>query len=216
VQVQLPPDIHPLPDDVTAYVRVRLRPDRSLPSRRPPPLARRAQDGTHPPTLAPAQVCRSRHCSQVKLTAPFHNPQFVYPHSLEAQALPSLHASLATLRASHAARLATLADAADAKEHARKALLNRLAPGWSEGGGGVMEPSRAKVVGGLAGAGAGASAGGGQAGLADLGVSRKSLEETRAELLAESGEGGAERDAMVDLVDGLMALDAAGGKRPAV
>lgn len=89
-----------------------------------------------------------------------------------------------------------------------------------------MQPSRAGVKGAAAGGGGGggAAGGGGPAGGrvdvgAELGglegpsVSRPSLEETRKELVAEGvkGQGGAERDAMVDLVDGLMALEAGAG-----
>ncbi|TKA53590.1 hypothetical protein B0A53_03881 [Rhodotorula sp. CCFEE 5036] len=82
--VQLPPDIHPLPDDVQAY--------------------------------------------------------FVYPHTLEAHVLQTLPPALAQLQAEQQQRLALLASYAESKERARRAELNRLAPGWHEGRGGVMQP----------------------------------------------------------------------------
>ncbi|KAG0658505.1 hypothetical protein C6P46_005748 [Rhodotorula mucilaginosa] len=85
--VQLPPDIHPLPDDVQAY--------------------------------------------------------FVYPHTLEAHVLQTLPPALAQLQAEQQQRLALLASYAESKERARRAELNRLAPGWHEGKGGVMQPLRA-------------------------------------------------------------------------
>ncbi|KWU44548.1 hypothetical protein RHOSPDRAFT_33875 [Rhodotorula sp. JG-1b] len=85
--VQLPPDIHPLPDDVQAY--------------------------------------------------------FVYPHTLEAHVLRTLPPALAQLQAVQQQRLALLASYAESKERARRAELNRLAPGWHEGKGGVMQPLKA-------------------------------------------------------------------------
>ncbi|GAA5875097.1 hypothetical protein JCM3774_003427 [Rhodotorula dairenensis] len=88
--VQLPPDIHPLPDDVQAY--------------------------------------------------------FVYPHTLEAHVLQTLPPALADLQAAHQQRLALLASYAESKERARRAELNRLAPGWHEGEG-VMQPRKVGATG---------------------------------------------------------------------
>ncbi|KAK4052694.1 hypothetical protein OIV83_001981 [Microbotryomycetes sp. JL201] len=83
--IELPPDIHPLPEDVQAY--------------------------------------------------------FVYPHTIEAHALSALPAALDKLHRAHEARCHLLASYAESKERARKARLNQIAPGWSEGGQ-VMQPSR--------------------------------------------------------------------------
>lgn len=106
--VELPQDVHPLPDDITAYVR-----SPSSPTSCPTPL----------------------------MTLPV---QFVYPHTLENYVLTTLPAALQSLEATHAARLSLLASVAESKERARKVQLNRLAPGWSEGG--VMEPMRKNTV----------------------------------------------------------------------
>ncbi|KAK4057515.1 hypothetical protein OIO90_001584 [Microbotryomycetes sp. JL221] len=83
--VELPPDIHPLPEDVHAY--------------------------------------------------------FVYPHTIESHALSVLPAALEELRHKHEARCRTLTSYAESKERARKARLNQIAPGWSEGGS-IMQPSK--------------------------------------------------------------------------
>ncbi|GJN93039.1 hypothetical protein Rhopal_006084-T1 [Rhodotorula paludigena] len=83
--VDLPPDIHPLPDDIHAY--------------------------------------------------------FVYPHSLEAHVLSTVPSSLQQLQQAHQQRLALLASYAESKERARKAQLNRVAPGYAEGGA-ALEPVR--------------------------------------------------------------------------
>lgn len=85
-----------------------------------------------------------------------HPNQFVYPHTLESHCLTALPAALHTLQTAHSQRLHLLASLAESKERARKATLNRLAPGWGEGGG-IMEPVRRESV--LIGS-AGPSAGG--------------------------------------------------------
>ena len=71
--------------------------------------------------------------------------QFVYPHTLESHALSTLPPALHALQQTHSQRLHLLASLAESKERARKAHLNKLAPGWGEGGG-VMEPVRRDTV----------------------------------------------------------------------
>ncbi|SCV69225.1 BQ2448_2245 [Microbotryum intermedium] len=100
--VELPPDIHPLPDSVEPYVHM--------------PFFR--------PTIFPQQ--------------------FVYPFTIENHALSVLPAALDALRTSHAQRLERLRSYSEAKEKARKAHLNAVAPGWT-GDGGIILPSTKKT-----------------------------------------------------------------------
>ncbi|KAM0745859.1 hypothetical protein T439DRAFT_384570 [Meredithblackwellia eburnea MCA 4105] len=177
--VELPPDIHPLPDDLTAY--------------------------------------------------------FVYPHTLESHALATLPHALDSLSSLHSQRVHLLASLAESRERARRAHLNKLAPGWGEGGGGIMQPVRREtgVVGGGAGGG---ERGGGKKdkGVRDLMDSDREEEEEGeshvgtekrnrdSDLLGEGGGGTCpptttgtdkatdafEREQMQALVDGLAAMDA--------
>ncbi|SGY74642.1 BQ5605_C005g03374 [Microbotryum silenes-dioicae] len=68
-------------------------------------------------------------------------PYFVYPFTIENHALSVLPAALEALRSSHAQRLERLRSYSEAKEKARKAHLNAVAPGWT-GDGGMILPSK--------------------------------------------------------------------------
>ncbi|SCZ97337.1 BZ3500_MvSof-1268-A1-R1_Chr4-2g07146 [Microbotryum saponariae] len=115
--VELPPDIHPLPDSVEPYVRER---------------AIRATSTDHPTDSEP-------HVLPSSTTVP--HQQFVYPFTIENHALSVLPAALEALRSSHGQRLERLRSYSEAKEKARKAHLNAVAPGWT-GDGGMILPSK--------------------------------------------------------------------------
>jgi hypothetical protein len=110
---------------------------------------------------------------------------------LENYVLTTLPAALQALEATHAARLSLLASVAESKERARKVQLNRLAPGWSEGG--VMEPMRKNTV--------------------SPSVQTDLLGQEQEELVGSPKEMGInsldqmEKDQMQALVDGLAAMD---------
>ncbi|KAL8280698.1 hypothetical protein RQP46_007021 [Phenoliferia psychrophenolica] len=160
--VQLPPDIHPLPESIEVY--------------------------------------------------------FVYPHTLESHALSTLPSALHSLEQAHSQRLHLLASLAESKERARKAHLNRLAPGWGEGGG-VMEPVRRETV--LIGNSAPpAVAKPGVKVVQDLLEEDESEENGTGVLMGDSpqemGAGSLdrlEREQMQALVDGLAAMDGERTKR---
>ncbi|GAA5984825.1 hypothetical protein JCM10908_003521 [Rhodotorula pacifica] len=154
--VELPFDIHPLPDDVQAY--------------------------------------------------------FVYPHTLESHVLQSLPPALSQLQAAHQERLALLASYAESKERARKAELNRLAPGWQEGKG-VMQPLKKGTNAAAAGGGVGAAQAGQEQDLLLDGAGEEGASHAREG--EESGAAGpnaaqapaATPDLFKDFVDGLERLD---------
>ncbi|GAA5900765.1 uncharacterized protein JCM6883_004648 [Sporobolomyces salmoneus] len=69
---------------------------------------------------------------------------FVYPHTLESHVLSTLPSQLSQLSQKRLERQALLESYEESKERKRKQKLREIAPGWHEGFGGVMEPSRKK------------------------------------------------------------------------
>jgi hypothetical protein len=137
----MPSDIHPLPDDVTAYVGVL------------------------------SIVLSKSKCSPESdflLTLTRYTQQFVYPFTLETHVLspPWPHQPHAAIRAqiaaTRAARLQVLHRREEDKASRRKEVLRRVAPGWEEGSGdSVLQPKRLSAAGPALGNGGGVGGVGG-------------------------------------------------------
>lgn len=132
----MPPDIHPLPDDINAYVR-------SL------PLLSLSSRMSERPNQA--------HSS---LFASLSLPQFVYPFTLEPHILAHGPPHRAQTAARQTAHVAYLIGREEAKAERKRKELARVAPGWSGSGGAALVPDRPKSM--SFGAGGGPFGAGGQ------------------------------------------------------
>ena len=103
-QVDLPPDIHPLPESVNAYVSL---------------VVRLTQLPCLPVIYAVTRTSPPHHCHQ-----------FVYPFTLESHVINAESNRRATIAALEARREAHLRTREDEKQRRKREALRRIAPGF--------------------------------------------------------------------------------------